>query len=127
MAQSTSWAFVYYLSIHSKTPHLLRIRRLLNEMPRHMELNEQALQTCFAKAFDLEDACDDPPQGRPRQGAGLRRTRGSSRWRDLPLENGDVEAFHNDAHPMNPMGRSDPALPTNPRPQADLTLGRPQP
>lgn len=55
MAQSTCWALVYFLSLRKDVPYLRRYALELNELPRHLELSPQTLQTCFGRAFNLQD------------------------------------------------------------------------
>jgi hypothetical protein len=58
IARCTAWALVYYLAQNRKLGNLLRYGQELNQMPRDLDLDEKALQGCFARAFDLTDAKD---------------------------------------------------------------------
>jgi hypothetical protein len=52
IARATAWALVYYLVQTRKSSHLLRYGQELNRLPRDLDLDEKALQACFARAFD---------------------------------------------------------------------------
>src|SRR5438874_11352157 len=58
IARGTAWALVYYLLQNKKLPQLLQYTQELANLPRDLELDERALQACFAKAFGLADAKD---------------------------------------------------------------------
>ncbi len=57
-ARATSWALVYYLARDKKMDRLFRYAKEVGQMPRDLELNRQALEGSFAKAFALSDAKD---------------------------------------------------------------------
>jgi hypothetical protein len=54
-ARTMSWALVYFLA-HKKRDGLLRYYRELAQEPRDLDLDEDVLLTCFARAFGLMDA-----------------------------------------------------------------------
>ncbi len=58
IARSTAWALVYYLLDTKKMPQLLKYMEELNGLPRDLELNDEALKGCFARAFNLTDPKD---------------------------------------------------------------------
>jgi hypothetical protein len=58
IARSTAWAFVYFCAINKKMPNLLRLGDELSRLPRDLDLDENTLQACFARAFDMVDAKD---------------------------------------------------------------------
>jgi hypothetical protein len=58
IARCTSWALVYYLAQNKKLGHIIRYGQELNKLPRDLDLDEKALQACFARAFDLSDPKD---------------------------------------------------------------------
>ncbi len=55
-ARATSWALVYYLISEQKLNQLLSYAGEIAQMPRDLELDDRALDACFAKAFGLADA-----------------------------------------------------------------------
>ncbi len=56
LANSTAWAFTYFLIERRRQPQLLfRYCQELNSLPRDLDLDERALEACFAKVFDLAD------------------------------------------------------------------------
>jgi hypothetical protein len=57
-ARATSWALVYYLAKEQKMDRLFKYAAELSQMPRDLELNRQALEASFAKAFGLSDSKD---------------------------------------------------------------------
>jgi hypothetical protein len=54
-AQATAWSLTYYLATN-KLDGLLRYHKELARMPRDLELDEEVLLGCFARAFDAVDA-----------------------------------------------------------------------
>lgn len=57
LATSTAWAFTYYMIDRRRQPQMLvRYCQELNALPRDLDLDERALEACFAKAFDLGEA-----------------------------------------------------------------------
>jgi hypothetical protein len=54
-ARTMSWALVYFLA-HKKREGLLRYYQELAQEPRDLDLDEDVLLTCFARAFGLVDA-----------------------------------------------------------------------
>lgn len=69
MAHSTAWALVFYIIQNEEKglQKLLKYTEELANLPRDLELDERALQACFARAFQLTDAKDprrlDPSKG----------------------------------------------------------------
>jgi hypothetical protein len=55
-ARCTAWALVCYLADNGRINDLFAYGRELNQLPRDMDLSEQALQACAARAFKLGDA-----------------------------------------------------------------------
>jgi hypothetical protein len=54
LANSTAWAFAYYLVERRRQPQLLlRYCQELSAMPRDLDLDDRALEACFAKVFDM--------------------------------------------------------------------------
>jgi uncharacterized protein DUF1570 len=58
VARSTAWSLVYYLMDTKKLPQLLKYMEELNNLPRDLEFTDEALQGCFARAFNLTDPKD---------------------------------------------------------------------
>jgi hypothetical protein len=58
LANSTAWGLAYYLAKNRKLGMIVRYGEELNKMPRDLDLDERALQACFARAFDLGDVKD---------------------------------------------------------------------
>jgi hypothetical protein len=56
-AHTMSWALTYFLA-QKKFDGLLRYFDELNQLPRDLELDEETLMGCFARAFDLADAAN---------------------------------------------------------------------
>jgi Protein of unknown function (DUF1570) len=57
LARSTAWALVYYqIERRQKPEKLIEYCRELDSLPRHLDLDERALEACFAKAFDLGES-----------------------------------------------------------------------
>jgi hypothetical protein len=57
-ARATSWALVYYLIAKGDMDKLLGYANEIAQMPRDLDLDEHALEACFAKAFGMADAND---------------------------------------------------------------------
>jgi hypothetical protein len=57
-ARATSWALVYYLINKGDMDKLLNYANEIAQMPRDLDLDERALEACFATAFGLSDAND---------------------------------------------------------------------
>jgi hypothetical protein len=55
-ARCTAWALVCYLADTGRVNDLFSYGRELNQLPRDMDLSEQVLQACAARAFKLSDA-----------------------------------------------------------------------
>jgi hypothetical protein len=51
-ARTMAWALIYYLA-HKKREGLIRYFQELHDVPRDLELDEDALMTVFARAFEL--------------------------------------------------------------------------
>ena len=56
LARCTAWSFVYHLAINGRINDIVKYGRELNELPRDLDLSEQALQGCAARAFKIGDA-----------------------------------------------------------------------
>ncbi len=50
-ARATAWALTYFLA-RTKTANLMRYYEELRKLPRDLELDEEVLLDCFARAFD---------------------------------------------------------------------------
>jgi hypothetical protein len=55
LARCTAWSFVYHLTSTGRVNDLVNYGKELNQLPRDMDLSEQALQACAARAFKLGD------------------------------------------------------------------------
>jgi hypothetical protein len=58
LARSSAWAYTYYLAKKGRLDQVFAYGKELDKLPRDMDLNEQILQTCYGKAFNLADARD---------------------------------------------------------------------
>jgi hypothetical protein len=58
-ARATSWALTYFLA-EKKLDNLQRYYKELGKMPRDIELDDEVLFSCFAKAFDALDRDQKP-------------------------------------------------------------------
>jgi hypothetical protein len=57
LARSTAWALTYYLIERRRTPEvLIDYCRELDSLPRDLDLDERALEACFAKAFKMGES-----------------------------------------------------------------------
>jgi hypothetical protein len=57
LARSTAWALTYYLIEKRRSPEkLIAYCKELDSLPRDLDLDERALEACFAKAFDLGES-----------------------------------------------------------------------
>lgn len=109
IARGTAWALAYYLLHEKKLPELARYTAELSNLPRDLELDEAALQACFARAFGLSDAKD------PRRLDARKTSQFADAWFSfmdgVNLEVRDAEAILTDAR--YPVVRR-PAANTNP-------------
>jgi len=56
LANCTAWAFAYYMIERRREPQrLLRYCQELSAMPRDLDLDDHAMEACFAKVFDMPD------------------------------------------------------------------------
>lgn len=70
LANSTSWAFAYFMIERRRDPQrLLRYCQELSALPRDMELDDRALEACFAKVFDMPDPSNPARVDRAKFGA----------------------------------------------------------
>jgi hypothetical protein len=58
IARATSWAFVYFLAHTNRLSHLRKYFEEVGRLPRDLELDERAMASCFARAFEIQDAND---------------------------------------------------------------------
>ncbi len=58
LARCTAWSYVYYLAQKGKLDNVFAYGKELDKLPRDMDLNDQILQSCYGKAFNLADARD---------------------------------------------------------------------
>jgi hypothetical protein len=90
IARGAAWALSYYILQEKMLPQLTQYTEELNKLPRDLELDERALQACFAKAFNLGDVRDphrlDPVKTRIFADAWF------SSMLQVSLEVGDAEA-----------------------------------
>lgn len=56
IARASAWAFTYFLARNNKLHHLKRYFEEVSSLPRDLEFDDQALASCFARAFELADA-----------------------------------------------------------------------
>ena len=57
LARSTAWALVFHQIDRRRTPEkLIAYCKELDSLPRDLDLDERALEACFAKAFDLGES-----------------------------------------------------------------------
>jgi hypothetical protein len=68
-AHTMSWSLVYFLA-QKRFDGLMRYFEELNKQPRDVELDEETLMACFARALDLVDA-SNPNQPNPNKLAAL--------------------------------------------------------
>jgi hypothetical protein len=89
IARGSAWALTYYLLQEKKLPQLMKYMEEMNNLPRDLELDDRALQGCFARAFDLIDARD------PRRLDPVKTTAFANAWFSfmlgVNLEVGDAE------------------------------------
>src|SRR5439155_393716 len=56
LANSTAWAFAYYMIERRREPQrLLRYCQELSALPRHLDFDDRAMDACFAKVFAMPD------------------------------------------------------------------------
>ncbi len=59
LATSTAWALTYYLIERRREPQLLfQYCQELNSLPRDLDLDQRALEACFAKVFKVGEAAN---------------------------------------------------------------------
>ena len=57
LARSTAWALVYYIIDRRRQPEkLIEYCKELDRLPRDLDLDERALEACFAKAFKMGES-----------------------------------------------------------------------
>jgi hypothetical protein len=56
-ARTMSWGLVYFL-MNRRLDQLLDYYQELNKLPRNLELDDQTLELCFGRAFELTDSPD---------------------------------------------------------------------
>jgi hypothetical protein len=93
LARCTAWALVYHLVSNGKINNLVRYGKELNDLPRDLDLSEQALQASAARAFGLgedKNAGKLDMNGRVK----TRAVEWFAQMKDLTLELPGIENFH---------------------------------
>jgi len=93
LARCTAWAFVYHLVSNGKVDSLLKYGKEMNDLPRDLDLSEQTLQACAARAFGLGE---DKNAGKLDMTNRVknRSTEWFAQMKDLTLEMPGIETFH---------------------------------
>src|SRR5439155_892122 len=121
-ARATAWSLTYFLA-QKKLDGLQRYFKELSKMPRDLELTDEVLLGCFARAFDAVDANKRVDTGKL--------TNLANQWysysNDVPLEAEDlvkqIRKYYEEMAAQGPPAADTapapetPAKPTNPQPK----------